>query len=50
MKKYNENAFCPKCDNEFVKTKYEEGFLRRICVRCGYEWVEEPLDKEENDK
>ena len=47
VKNYNENSMCPKCNNEYVRTEYDEyhDMIRRTCQRCNYTWVETPSDK-----
>ena len=61
MDKYAQNRACPKCGDRRVKTSYIDyrealslvmvkhvkGKIKRTCVRCGYVWIEEPLDYEE---
>lgn len=51
MNKYNENSRCPKCDNRHISTKFRDmhgchSIVRR-CARCGYEWQESPLDRDQ---
>ena len=49
--KYDSQRKCPKCLAD-ASTRYRGGRLLRRCLRCGYEWTEEPLDtlevKDEN--
>ncbi len=55
MGKYEEQKDCPKCENSGVTTSYDDILdeMIRICRRCEYKWVEDPLDKvpaESNDE
>jgi hypothetical protein len=46
MQVYNDNRRCPKCGG-VAGTRYDQGkaLMRRLCVRCGFEWHERPLDQ-----
>ena len=60
MKPYNSNARCTKCGCTNVGQRFEGSgitrkvglglrwtaseVIRRNCIRCGYEWDEQPLD------
>lgn len=50
MEKYRETARCPKCGGQHVTTKHEESMgeehMRRQCQRCGYSWLQKPLDSD----
>lgn len=57
MYRYRDEAMCPKCGCRHISVKYEKrttfggvmNLLRRMCVRCGYDWLERPLDHKEED-
>ena len=52
MKPFSENAVCPKCGSELIRTKYDRDarfrfkgdVIKRRCERCDYVWSELPLD------
>lgn len=55
MNKYDAENSCNKCGCTVTKDKFGiiektgEEAIRRECVRCGYVWLELPLDAEEDD-
>ena len=59
MKPYSEKSICSKCGHDVIETRYcgpganrydmarclvDGEHLHRTCKRCGYEWLEAPLD------
>lgn len=46
MNKYNKQARCPKCGNDWIGTEYDDHICKMIrkCGGCGFQWLEEPLD------
>lgn len=55
MRRYAENAPCPKCGRHGVTTRYThetytgQEVLERQCMRCAYTWHEAPLDATQGD-
>lgn len=51
MNKYKQDTVCPKCGCNRILTEWDKGWsaLKRICDRCGYHWLEEPLDGNKDD-
>jgi len=56
---FSKNSSCPKCGNTTASARWcggaadknhipgcmvEGEHIHRICARCGYEWLELPLD------
>lgn len=58
MKPYDEKTVCPKCGWKVISTRYHAKpeplqacaiagggeHMHRKCERCGYEWLEGPLE------
>jgi len=48
MEHYHSNGPCPKCGCTNASTKHRAAFgiehIARGCPRCGYQWIEKPLD------
>lgn len=46
---YSEQSRCVKCGAGGALSRFDgepaDGFMRRICARCGYAWDERPLDQ-----